>query len=234
MRKKGFVCFCLFLFLSTFLIGGTANAALFNLAGVNDNYNTATVEFDYNFNERRDLTDYGEVKISITNTGQYDPVITGFGFNVPNEVYYINGFSGPSGWFGVFHRNSISTPEQYGFFDVAGMTGASGLEGGNPQKGIPVDETFDFNFKFKGPDFEGLNTDSFLSELSDIKHQGTPVPFLARVQQTGLDGEGSDVMIHGEGDPASAPVPEPATMMLFGTGLLALAGFGRKKFFTGK
>lgn len=232
--KKGFVCFCLFLFLSTFLIGGTANAALFNLAGVNDNYNTATVQFDYDFNRSHDQIDYGEVNISITNTSQYDPVITGFAFNAPDlGGVYGDGFSVPDGWFGVFERDEISSPEQYGFFDVAGLTG-SNLQGGHPQKGVPVDETFDFNFKFKGPDFEGLNTDSFLSELSDIKHQGTPVPFLARVQQTGWNGEGSDVMIHGEGDPASAPVPEPATMMLFGTGLLALAGFGRKKFFSKK
>ena len=31
-------------------------------------------------------------------------------------------------------------------------------------------------------------------------------------------------------NPASAPVPEPATMLLFGSGLIALAGMGRRKF----
>ena len=43
-------------------------------------------------------------------------------------------------------------------------------------------------------------------------------------QQLGTDGEESDLLVSN-----LTPVPEPATMMLFGTGIAGLAGFARKR-----
>jgi len=34
-----------------------------------------------------------------------------------------------------------------------------------------------------------------------------------------------------DGDSGPVPVPEPTTMLLLGSGLIGLAGYGRKKFF---
>jgi hypothetical protein len=46
------------------------------------------------------------------------------------------------------------------------------------------------------------------------------------ITQTTVVSEGSSIDVGG-----AAPVPEPATLILLGAGLLGLAGVGRKKFF---
>ena len=59
-----------------------------------------------------------------------------------------------------------------------------------------------------------INWDSTASLLSESA--------FVRMQNVGLNGDGSL---------KTNPVPEPTTMLLLGTGLISLAGFGRKKFF---
>ncbi|MGM0482692.1 MAG: PEP-CTERM sorting domain-containing protein [Patescibacteria group bacterium] len=229
MRKKFCVVFLLALL---FLIGAVVhvNAISLSLVGDNYGYNTAEVNFLY---EYLDNSDRGKVIVGIENTSEYDPVITGFTFNVPGEVDGVESFGSPADWYYDYDLNSISTPEPYGFFDVAAMTG-NNVEGGDPQLGISVDSPVSFSFEFSGNNLNTLTADSFIKELSYVPitgagSNGERVPFLARIQQVGENGEYSDVMVPKKG--SMNPIPEPATMLLFGTGLLFCAAVGKKRFF---
>jgi hypothetical protein len=43
--------------------------------------------------------------------------------------------------------------------------------------------------------------------------------------------EGDSFYAYSEFQAFGTPIPEPATMLLLGSGLIGLAGYGRKKFF---
>jgi hypothetical protein len=206
------------------LSASQASAATFNLVGVSDASNTATVDFNYNA-ATFELT----IGILNTSTSGPDPRITGFAFNAPTNVtggtLAVSGTANNSDWTAEFDSNGIDTPGNYGFFDVAGLTGPS-FNGGSPNSGIVVNTTGTFVFTLSGTGLGSLTTDSFLSLFSDPGNENSSTQFFAaRFQRTGLDEEGSDVAIPGE--PPVIPLPAAGWLLLAGVG--GLAAMRRRK-----
>ena len=222
--KKLFGCF-LCMMLLVFGVVPSAWTDSFTLQGVNyPSQIRASVDFDYtSISETA-----GTIDIDITNTSSITSSLTAFAFNVPDVVTGAS-LTGtvPTGWSALFNKDGINTPGQYGFFDLAGIT-KTDFNGGKVAYGIPAppDTTFSFTFSLIGTNLNLLDENSFLSLLSAPPEHGQPDPqyFIARFQGIGGESEGgSDVAIPN-------PVPEPTTMLLLGSGLVGLAGFGRKKF----
>lgn len=218
--KKLLGCF-LCVMLLVFGVAPSAWTDSFTLHGVNyPSQISALVDFTYD-------SAAAKINLDITNTSSITSSLTAFAFNVPDVVTGAS-LTGtvPTGWSALLNKDGINTPGQYGFFDLAGIT-KTDFNGGKVAYGIPAPPvtTFSFTFSLVGTNLNLLDENSFLSLLSASPEHGQPDPqsFIARFQGIPV-GEGSDVAIPGN------PVPEPTTMLLFGAGLVGLAGFGRKKF----
>jgi len=157
------------------------------------------------------------LNLSLTNTSPYSAAITGFGLDlVAGDVGLgndgIDGFSGlPVLEFDFTDGNLGNVPAGYNstVLDFGFLTG-NNFGGGSPNDGIAPGGTL--GFTVTGP-FGGLTDTQIASAL------------FVRFQRVGPNGQGSDVAT---GTLNPTPVPEPASMLLLGSGLAAVIARRRR------
>jgi hypothetical protein len=174
----------------TFLAAFAGSASAIPIVGSSDPFNN-TADFNY------DQLDATTLRVSLTNTSNYDARITGFAF----DLYH--GFAvGLGSVTGTLDNDdwhfSFTGPETLEAYAITGPN----LWGGDPRSGIAVNLTGVF-------DFLGLFGE-------DVALQNV----LVRFQQTGADGEGSDKGYACTSSCTPTRVPEPSAMTLLGLGLI--------------
>lgn len=199
----------------------TVQADTINIVGVDSGaFSTATVVCE--FNSATNTLTFTITNTSAITTPGSTSTITGIGFDLPPlgnaSPSGLNGFTGNqapslSSTFVFSDADVGNVPHGFNsaVLDFAFLTGAN-FNGGSVNDGLAPGESA--SFTVSGAAFAGFTEEEICNAIF-VRFQNVPL--------NAPGGEGSDVGVPGE------PIPEPASMLLLGTGLLGVVGAVRRK-----